>query len=203
MTVIRPFRPGDEPALAEICLKTADAGSDATGILADDLLWGDLFVLPYVARHPDLAWVVANDDDRAIGYVVGTDDTDAFDEWFRKEWWPPRIARFDRVGERQRQLLHDADSRGAQRESSAAAYPAHLHIDLLPVAQGSGLGRRLVDTLLDELARRGVPGLHLGADPQNVAAAAFYDRLGFERLPSPEGSVMFGIRIPPRDRSGD
>ena len=58
MTRIRPFQPGDEPALAEICVRTADAGADATGILADDRLWGDLFVLPYVARHPELAWVV-------------------------------------------------------------------------------------------------------------------------------------------------
>ncbi len=64
---IRPFRAGDEPALADICLKTADAGADATGLLDDDAVWAQIFVLPYVARHPDLAFVVAADDDRPVG----------------------------------------------------------------------------------------------------------------------------------------
>ena len=39
MPHLRPFRPGDEPALAEICLRTADTGADGAGILTDDDLW--------------------------------------------------------------------------------------------------------------------------------------------------------------------
>ena len=48
------FRPGDEPALADICLKTADAGADATGIFADDALLSDLLS----AVGPDQAVVL-------------------------------------------------------------------------------------------------------------------------------------------------
>ena len=70
MTHIRPFRSGDEPALADICLKTADVGTDATGIFTDDDLWAEVFVLPYAARHPDLAFVVETDDERVAGYIV-------------------------------------------------------------------------------------------------------------------------------------
>ena len=58
MPRIRPFRPGDEAAVADICLKTADAGADATGVFDDDAIWAEVFVLPYVHRHPDLAFVV-------------------------------------------------------------------------------------------------------------------------------------------------
>jgi ribosomal protein S18 acetylase RimI-like enzyme len=65
-----------------------------------------------------------------------------------------------------------------------AAYPAHLHIDLLPAAQRRGYGRRLIDALRAALAERGVPGLHLSYDPANTSARAFYDRLGFRELPS-------------------
>src|SRR5690606_16287153 len=61
---IRPFRSGDEPDLARICLLTADAGGDATGVLEDDDLWARIFVLPYVARHPEFAFVVETDDGR-------------------------------------------------------------------------------------------------------------------------------------------
>ncbi|MGG1908848.1 hypothetical protein AB1285_16990 [Microbacterium sp. NRRL B-14842] len=57
----------------EICLRTADAGGDATGVLSDHELWGNLFAVPYVERHPDLAWVVEAEDGRTIGYIVATD----------------------------------------------------------------------------------------------------------------------------------
>ena len=54
MTRIRPFQPGDEPALADICLKTADDGADATGVLEDDSVWAEIFVLPYVTDSSSL-----------------------------------------------------------------------------------------------------------------------------------------------------
>lgn len=88
MPFIRPFRAGDELALSDICVRTADAGVDATGVFSDDDLWGEVFVLPYVTRHPDLAFVVEADDGRVVGYVVGTDDTRAFEDWFAQSWWP-------------------------------------------------------------------------------------------------------------------
>ena len=88
VTRIRPFQHGDEPAIAEVCLKTADDGVDATGIFDDDAIWAEIFVLPYAARHPDLAYVVETDDGRVAGYLVCTPDTEAFEQWFATEWWP-------------------------------------------------------------------------------------------------------------------
>ncbi|WP_407360092.1 GNAT family N-acetyltransferase [Microbacterium sp. LBN7] len=183
---IRPYRPSDRAAIYEICTKTADAGADATGILSDDDLWGELFAVPYVERHPDLAWVVETDDGRTIGYIVGTDDTDAFYTWFRDEWWPAFRERFPRpqqVVTREDRMIEYGYERAPGVDAEVSDYPAHLHIDLLPETQGQGLGRRLMETLFAELTRRGVRGLHLGIDPQNSAAAAFYERLGMTRLP--------------------
>ena len=182
----------------EICLKTADAGADATGMFSDDDLWGLLFAVPYVERHPDLCWIVEADDGRAIGYIVATDDTDAFEQWFRDEWWPPFAERFPRPdSERMREdvIVEYAYRRAPGREANSARYPAHLHIDLLPETQGQGLGRRLLETLFAELTRRGIPGLHIGIDPANTAAAAFYERVGLERLPAGQGAVVYGIRF--------
>lgn len=195
---IRPFRPGDEPALADICLKTADAGADATGVLDDDDLWAEIFVLPYVARHPDLAFVVEADDGRVVGYVVSAPDTRDFEEWFRTQWWPNAGARWPRPdAERSRQdgILLYAYGRGPGAEPYGDDYPAHLHIDLLPEAQGQGLGRKLIDTLIDELRRRRVTGLHLVASSDNAGAIAFYPRVGFAPLPSHEGVQAFGRRL--------
>ena len=198
MTSIRPFRAGDASALSEVCLKTADAGVDATGVLEDDDLWGLLFALPYAEHDPGLCWVVEAEDGRVIGYIVATDDTDAFETWFRDEWWPRHSARFPLVADpqsRQEKLVSYAWARGPGRERHAAEHPAHLHIDLLPETQGQGLGRRLIETLFAELRRRGVPGLHLGMDPANRPAAAFYERLGLTRLPAPADALVYGVRL--------
>lgn len=196
MPVIRPYRPSDRAAMYEICVKTADAGADATGILSDDSLWGDLFAVPYVERHPDLAWIVESDDRRAIGYIVATDDTDAFYTWFRDEWWPAFHARHPRPAQvltREDRMVEYGYTRGPGADPNTAAYPAHLHIDLLPETQGQGLGRRLIETLFAELERRGVRGLHLGMDPDNTGAAAFYERLGMIELPTAPGGKSYGV----------
>ena len=198
MSRIRPYRPADRAAMYDVCVKTADAGKDATGILSDDTLWGDLFAVPYVERHPDLAWVVESDDARVIGYIVATDDTDAFAAWFRDEWWPRLAPRFPRPAEvvtREDRMVEYGYSRAPGIEPNAADYPAHLHIDLLPETQGQGLGRRLIETLFAELTRRGVPGLHLGMDPSNTGAAAFYERLGMQRLPAAPGGQSYGVKF--------
>lgn len=198
MTGIRPYRVEDRPAMFEICLRTADAGKDATGQFTDDDLWGLVFAVPYVERHPDLCWVVEADDGRAIGYIVATDDTDAFERWFRDEWWPQFGTRFPRpiapkTGEER--IIEYAYARAPGREPNSGEYPAHLHIDLLPQTQGQGLGRRLIETLFAQLRRRGVTGLHLGMNPDNVGAARFYERIGMERLPSDPGGLAYGIRF--------
>jgi len=195
---IRPFRPGDEPALAEICLRTADAGTDATGIFADDDLWAEVFVLPYVARHPDLAFVVETDDGIPAGYIVGAPDTREFEDWFAAEWWPRFEARWpkpDAEVTRQDGTLIYAYGRRAGAEPYGDDYPAHLHIDLLPQLQGQGWGRRLIDTLVAALRDRGVTGLHLVASAENTGALAFYTRLGFAPLPSHRGVQAFGMPL--------
>lgn len=201
MVHLRPFRSGDEPALAEICLRTADAGADGTGILEDDDIWAAVFVLPYVERHPHLAFVVETDDGRVAGYAVATDDTDAFEEWFRTGWWPragarwPRRASAEEAPTRQDRVLAYADGRRPGAEPFARRFPAHLHIDLLPELQGQGWGRRLIAALTDALRAEGVAGVHLVAAGGNTGAIAFYERLGFTRLDAPDDVAAFGMAL--------
>lgn len=198
MARIRPFRPGDEPALAEICLRTADAGGDATGVFADDDLWAEVFVLPYVARHPDLAFVVESDEGHPAGYIVGAPDTRSFEDWFAAQWWPRFSQRWplpETEVTRQDGTVIYAYGRRGGAEPYGDDYPAHLHIDLLPELQGQGWGRRLIDTLIAALREGGVSGLHLVASSQNTGALAFYTRLGFTPLPSHPGVQAFGMPL--------
>lgn len=189
--VIRPYRPADEDAVAEICVRTALAGDDARGAYSDDDLMPDVYARPYLAYAPDLAFV-ADLDGRVVGYVLGVADTAAFVDWWRREWLPDFDTRHPEArtptaaapAYTEAQLLADGRRPERMRIAELDAYPAHLHIDLLPEAQGHGLGRRLIATLREALAARGVPGVHLSMDAANVGARAFYDRLGFVELPS-------------------
>jgi ribosomal protein S18 acetylase RimI-like enzyme len=75
-------------------------------------------------------------------------------------------------------------------------YPAHLHINLLPRAQGHGAGRRLIHRLLASLAEAGAGGVHWGVDPANTAAMGFYRKLGFAEVREEPGCVWFAGALP-------
>lgn len=167
-------------------------------MLDDDELWAHLFVLPYVAHDPEFAFVVETDDGRVAGYVVAAADTDAFERWFRESWWPQFADRWplpEAELSEQDGLLHYAYARGSEPNPYAAAYPAHLHIDLLPELQRRGLGRQLIEALKRALREAGVPGLHVVPRADNAPAVSFYERLGCEELGRDERAIVFGIRL--------
>ncbi len=190
--IIRPYRPADHDAVYDICVRTADSGGDARGLYCDDELVSDIYAGPYLALERGLAFVL-DDGERPVGYVLGAADTVAFAAAFRERWLPLvadrhplPVASPQTAAELMLASLHDPER---MIRPELAAYPAHLHIDLLPAAQGQGWGRALIRTLLGELASRGVPALHLTYAPQNTAAAAFYARIGFRPVPGLPHSV--------------
>ena len=89
---IRLYRPEDRDALYDICMRTGDAGGDARGRYQDQTLLPDLFAGPYAALEPDLAFVL-DDGGQAVGYVVGTSDTERFARDFQDKWLPTVAAR--------------------------------------------------------------------------------------------------------------
>lgn len=187
---IRPYRPEDRPALDDICIRTAHHGEDSRPHYADPGIFPVTFAAPYAHLEPDLVFVLDDGHGRAVGYILGTDDTPRFAEAFRATWLPlvadryPEPLRPPRTpDEAMAGLLHHPE-RIVLPE--LAAHPAHLHIDLLPDWQGRGHGRRLMRTFLGVLQGRGVPAVHLSMATSNTRARAFYDRMGFEEIDVPE-----------------
>lgn len=196
---IRAYRPSDRPDIADVCVRTGRTGLDATGMYSNDDLLPDIYALPYVDREPELAFV-ADNGERVVGYVIATADTRAFARWFSESWWPSVAAKYgDPASATETQTVTSAGDPDRMLIAEVDEYPAHLHIDLLPEAQGQGIGRRLVDTLRAALAERGIAGLHLTMGADNTNAGAFYDRLGFTRLPSSTATgTTYGMTIPTR-----
>lgn len=180
---IRLYRPADRADVYNVCVRTAAAGGDATGIYSSDDLMPDVFAGPYLEFQPDLAFVV-DVGGRVAGYVIAAADTRAFVERVRQEWVPTFASKYPEPSPTDAPIVAMGVDPERMLVPEVDEYPAHLHIDLLPELQGQGCGRALIDTLRAELARRGIPGLHLTMDPANLPARAFYDRLGFVELPS-------------------
>ncbi|MBM7119119.1 GNAT family N-acetyltransferase [Archangium primigenium] len=193
---LRPYQPGDWDAVYDICVRTGANGEDARGHYPRDALLPDLFAGPYLALEPERAFVL-DAGERVVGYVLGTADTPAFVTAWRERWLPrvagshpPPVASPRTAEERLIALLHRPE---AQLFPELAPHPAHLHVDLLPEAQGAGFGRRLVETFLTAVARAGAPSLHLGTGSGNLRAVRFYERMGFQRLSvaGVEGATYF------------
>ena len=194
---IRPYSPADRDAILDVCVRTAFHGDDARGHLTTPELYAEIWALPYVDLEPDLAFVI-DDGARAVGYVLGVADSATFRTRAEREWFPAARERHPRSASedpRESWLLDILHAPLGPEPASVAGFPAHLHIDGLPVAQGGGWGRRLVETLCAELRRRGVPGLHLGVSDQNERALAFYQHLGFSRAGSGPGVVYLTLSL--------
>ncbi|MCB9375778.1 MAG: GNAT family N-acetyltransferase [Acidimicrobiia bacterium] len=182
----------------EVCLRTGDAGGDASDLLEDPDLISYLWLLPYLRLAPELASVVDRGDGIGVGYVLGALDTVAFDVAAETGWWPEARARFPLdvapADSLDGLLVHLLHHRGAPDADLVTRYPSHLHIDLLPEVQGRGLGRAMIDRLLGQLTDRGSPGVHLGTSPANTRAVAFYRHLGFDEWGRDSGGSVVFVR---------
>lgn len=207
--LIRPYRAADLDALYRVCLLTAASGQDATSLFRDPDMPGHVYAAPYGLFEPSLAFVAeepgAGGDaggPQVSGYVIGALDTLAFEARLDRRWWPRLRGRypapspsipFSRLTFEQ-VVARDIHHRPGSPEEVTSRYPSHLHIDLLPHLQGLGLGRTLMNTLLDALRAQGSRGVHLWCAPDNHQASGFYRHLGF-RVLSPDSPQIFVMEL--------
>ena len=190
----------DIPFLYEICLKTGFSGKDASDIYYDPYLHGSYYAAPYLLFSDGICFVAVYEY-RPQGYIIAAPDTTAFNKWMEEEWLPPLRRRYplpfppEKIRSDNERKLIETLHRSLYSEDTAdwsAEYPAHLHIDLLPVIQGNGIGRRLMDTLFTALKQRGIPGIHLGVGASNTGAIEFYKKIGFSVLQEQQWGFTMG-----------
>jgi ribosomal protein S18 acetylase RimI-like enzyme len=195
---IRSYRPGDRAAVYDICLRTGDAGADASHLVSDPELPGHVYAGPYLALCPELAFVLELPG-AVAGYVIGALDTRAFVDAYHERWLPrlagshpPPAGPPATHEERLLDTLHRPE---LLLEPRFPQHPSHLHINLLARARGRGNGRALIETICAALGAAGSPGVHLGVQRRNERALGFYPRAGFERIHADADAVFFGRNL--------
>jgi N-acetylmuramic acid 6-phosphate (MurNAc-6-P) etherase/ribosomal protein S18 acetylase RimI-like enzyme len=191
-------------ALRHICVATGDEGRDGTALLDDDPdAYPDVFVQPYIN---ELALVVVDrsNDNAVVGYCLGVADSVAHFAQCRSGAWlaqasvKPTVAPTTPASRMRHAIWRDVHGLepidGVQRQFYAT-HPAHLHIDMLAVAQGHGLGQVLVPRMLAQLRDAGARGVHLVCAPSNERARRLYEQHGMRTLFENADDCVMGIQF--------
>jgi len=184
---------GDEQQVSQICLQTANSGTDATDLYSYPDLPALVWATPYLHFDACFCFVIEQDE-QLLGYIVSVPDTEAFKRWQDENWWPiveKRLQGFEPKTEFDQLGLSAIKNEKQSAPSFAKQFPAHLHINLLPEAQGTGFGRKLIEAACKKLASAQVTGVHLGVSKQNTNAIGFYTALGFQEI-ADDGAIFLG-----------
>lgn len=185
MIKIRQANSNDLDALYLICLKTGDMGSDASQQYLDPKMLGHIYAAPYLKYCPELTFV-AEKNDTVLGYCVGTPDTYKFEAILEAEWWPSLRLKYPKLDqktqeiwsqdERMCQMIHHPETIPQHVVDRA---PAHLHMNLLPEIQGSGVGASLLESWMQKAAQLNISAVHIGAGAENERGVRFWEKQRF------------------------
>ena len=182
---IRPYEPKDFNAVRFVCLNSeGPCDLDAAGRFFILTTYCDYFI----EKEPQNCFVAVNGSDEAVGYIFCAENYDRFLPVFLSEY----VTRFSPADTRRRL---GAERSTLLQQKHKAAYPAHMHIDLLPAYQRQGLGSRLVDTLAAHLREKGVPGVMLTVGAGNAVGQSFYNKYGFQRIDASRDDIAYGLKL--------
>lgn len=184
IATIRSFCERDADDVRAIC---AAADSHFSPAERDILL--TLYCNYYIEQEPEHCLILADENDRAVGYCMAAFDWSQYKLRYREVYLP--VLR--RCGGWRRTFRKKAEMRRLDRY--AADYPAHLHIDLMESWRGAGYGTKLLAAMAERLAQESVSGVMLDVGAGNSGARRFYARFGFREIGRSAGSVYCGLCI--------
>lgn len=206
MIKLRLYKERDLDSLYAIALATGAAGGDASALHEDGRIVGQIYAAPYARFCPETCFV-ATDSQGVAGYIVGAVDTCAFEEQLRRVWWPGLRAIYPApsntpasewsADQRRCHMIHFPKQ---TPENVMTHYPSHVHMNLLPRAQGQGIGPALLELWITTARNHGATGVHVGSNKQNARAYGFWQSCGFEPLAAQasedsRGTVWLGRQL--------
>ena len=184
MVTIRKYEEKDYENVRFVCHNSE--GPDEVPDHDTGVFIHDTFCNYYIENEPENCFV-ADDDGKAVGYIICAENFDKFKAIFDEKYLP----RSKQFGEDRYQWAYTAYN---AQEKFKDEYPAHFHIDILPEYHRMGLGGKLVAALCEHLASKGIEGVCLTCGPRNERAVNFYKKRGFTLLSLDHDDACFGIK---------
>ncbi|HBF30804.1 GNAT family N-acetyltransferase [Rhizobium sp.] len=174
--------------LFSISLATGHLGGDASHLYDDPKLMGLIYSAPYATLEPYMVLLVT-DDQGVAGFALGVADTSLWEDRLERDWWPQLRAEYPDPSylpssewTHDQRRIHMFHTPSRIPTAILGSYPAHLHMNLRPRAQGAGVGMRLLNAWLDLIAPYAPSGIHVGVNRLNERAVGFWKRAGFREL---------------------
>lgn len=180
MITIRKYQEKDRENLLKICIETSSLPTESEKDLDFlNLMFNDY----YAIVEPDNCFVAADENDEAVGYILCAENFDRYFKTFKGLYLPM----IKKLGMKYYTM---AISEIAVHSIFRKKYPAHLHIDILPVCQGKGTGTALMNELKDHLKEKGIDTLMLSCGMGNKRAIKFYEKNDFKMIANIAGSCI-------------
>lgn len=183
---IRKYCENDKTNVREICKQTAFESykKNPKKLETVPIMFCDYFT----EQEPENIFVLADDDDKAVGYIICSADYEKFRRLMSSEY----VQRVKNTRSREimclRTFLHFL--------KEIKDRPVHMHIDILPDYQRQGWGTKLIDALVGHLKEQGINHLSICSVNPNSAGFCLYKKYGFyEYKKHMGGSVSLTLDI--------
>jgi len=182
--IVRPYQSKDFENCRDVCYVTSH-GFDKDKY--KQALWY-MYCDYYLLYEPETCFVVANDNDDAVGYILCAKDYKVYSKQYKRHF-----SALLRKASFKHWLMHTLTA--PLDKLHARKFPAHLHIDIKPEGQRQGMGHKLVDALVAKLKELGVTGLFLTVGAGNEKGVSFYKKYGFEQTKKLPGAYLFTLNL--------
>jgi len=190
--IIRPYEPRDRGAVRRICFETGFMGESVRDQYGDAETFADLLTAYFTDEEPEHAVVAVARGD-VIGYSLSTLDarlaSRAMSRALLSAVARGACFRRDTVGfwlRSVRDVL--TDLRPERPAIDWDRFPSTSHVNILPGWRGGTVGRDLMYSAFDRLARAGAPGIHGKTFSANQRTLKFWKK-------------TLGLTVPERSRA--
>lgn len=198
-TIIRTYEPSDREPLNALFAR-AGADSPSGELWRHPASERAIYLDPYLDLDPHSVFL-AETDGELVGYLTGCLDSSRLpseDERMNRAITEHRLMFRPRVIGFFARALFDMVWAKLRRQEIVSGdfadprWPAHLHINVVPEARGTGAADALMAAWFDRLTESGAQGCHLQTLAENTRALRFFERMGFQ----PHGTTPLvpGIR---------
>ncbi|MCR4593996.1 MAG: GNAT family N-acetyltransferase [Clostridiales bacterium] len=183
---VRKYEERDREDIRNVCKITAgdffqknEKRLEAAAVLYNDY---------YSDNEPENIYVLADDSDRAVGYILCSRDYDRFMQ-LHKTVYRDKVRKLS-------PFYPFLITGSVYCLKKIKGHHVHLHIDILPEYQRQGWGTKLIDALCEHLKEEGETHLSVSSISRKAPAYAFYRKYGFSEIYSfGLGSVALSIDL--------